>query len=149
MNKKSSLTLVLMFLITLVAFGQHKDGNKERIKQLKVAHLTEQLDLSSSEAEAFWPIYNAHEKAMLSYRKSEKEAQSVIKSDAAAALSELEAGKALNKLLTIKQEKHQERISYMKKVRKVLSSKKTLLLIKAEEGFNRRLLKQMREKRNR
>ena len=47
--------------MSINSFAQKHD--KEKIKALKVAHITEQLDLTAKEAQAFWPVYNANEEA--------------------------------------------------------------------------------------
>ena len=49
------LLLVSSFQISLAQQGQHR----ERIKALKTAHITNELNLTSDEAEKFWPVYNA------------------------------------------------------------------------------------------
>ena len=60
MNNKKKIVLFAFLLGTTIIVGQHKP-DREKIKTLKVAFITDELDLSSSEAEKFWPIYNAHE----------------------------------------------------------------------------------------
>ena len=57
MKKTLLILFVLMFSINSV---QSQRMNKERIKLLKTSYLTEALDLSSDEAEKFWPIYNKY-----------------------------------------------------------------------------------------
>ena len=45
--------------------GRHdRSGNgwRERVRAEKVAFLTEQVDLTESEAQVFWPIYNQIQK---------------------------------------------------------------------------------------
>ena len=38
--------------------GRGGEGWRERVRAEKVAFLTEQIDLTESEAQVFWPIYN-------------------------------------------------------------------------------------------
>ena len=52
------------FLIALLSIGfavqaQHND-REEQIASLRVAFLTKKLDLSPTEAQQFWPVYNAY-----------------------------------------------------------------------------------------
>jgi len=59
MNKIFITVCIALFLSTgLMA----QERGKERIKAYKTAYITEQLDLSSAEAEVFWPVYNKYEK---------------------------------------------------------------------------------------
>ena len=58
-NIKILTTLLLLF--SLMGFTQDDPSKKEKIKALKTAFITTELDLTSAEAEKFWPIYNAFE----------------------------------------------------------------------------------------
>ncbi len=146
MNKKYTLLILIVTLfVSSFTYGQRKP-DRERIKTLKIAYITERLDLSTKEAEAFWPIYNKHEATMDALRKRER-TQIRGKRVDIASLSEKEAETMLNKMLVIEQEKSDELIGFIQNVSTVLSAQKTLSLVKAEEDFKRRLLKEMRSKR--
>jgi len=58
---KTLKVLILTLFVSASVFAQRPD--REKIKVLKIAHITEQLDLTKVEAQKFWPIYNAHEDA--------------------------------------------------------------------------------------
>jgi len=142
-NLKNIVLVVILFTLTM-SYGQRKDH--EKIKSLKIAFFTEKLDLSSDEAKAFWPMYNEHEEKMNALRKRERTQLRNKKVDLNA-LNEEEAGQRLNAILELEQLKDDERIGFIQKVSTVLSAKKTLLLIKAEEEFKRQLIRQYRKKR--
>mgnify|MGYP003543622097 CR=1 FL=1 len=56
MNRTKRIVTIAIFLLgTLTFYGQNK-FDKDKIKALKVAYITEHLDLTSKEAEIFWPI---------------------------------------------------------------------------------------------
>ena len=57
---KKLIILSLLCFLTFTAFAQH-DEKRERVKALKIAFITEQLNLTETEAQKFWPIYNAFE----------------------------------------------------------------------------------------
>ena len=52
---KTKLLPFIIFFLTISVFSQ---GDKERIQALKVAHITNALELTQEEAIKFWPIYN-------------------------------------------------------------------------------------------
>ena len=54
---KTYFTLLIL-MISLGVSAQGKDEKRERIKALKTAFITTELDLSSEESAKFWPIYN-------------------------------------------------------------------------------------------
>jgi len=144
MNNLSRILLVVMLLSTTMFYGQRKD--REKIKSLKIAFITEKLDLSSTEAEAFWPVYNDHEAKIEALRKRErKEIRSKLRN--ADELSESDADKLLQLAMDLESDKAKLHLEYVDKVNEIISSKKTILLMKAEEDFKRRLIKQYRKKR--
>jgi hypothetical protein len=59
--KIKGLFLLVVLLVSFSAIGQyHKHGKEimEEIKTRKIAFFTEKLELTSGEAERFWPVYN-------------------------------------------------------------------------------------------
>jgi len=142
-NKNLLVVLFLLFSTTLI-FGQRRP-DKEKIKSLKVAYITERLNLTSIEAQEFWPIYNAHEEQMESYRKQER-SQIYGKIKDMESLSDKEVETLLRELITLENQKHAANQQFLKEIQKVISAKKTFLLLKTENGFKRRLLQQYRQK---
>src|SRR6187431_2294722 len=65
---------ILFLLLSFNFYAQiqsDKDKFKEKreqIKAMKVAFLTTELDLSSSEAEKFWPLYNTYDDKLFELR---------------------------------------------------------------------------------
>ncbi len=142
-NKNILVVLFLLFTTTLM-FGQRRP-DKEKIKSLKIAYITERLNLTNSEAQAFWPIYNAHEKQIESFRNQER-SQIYGKLKDMESLSEKEIETLLRELITLENQKHAANQQFLKDIQKVISAKKTFLLLKTENGFKRRLLQQYRQK---
>ena len=54
--------------MTIIAQPEGRKGMKDKIRTLKIEFITEKLDLSSVEAEKFWPIYNVFDKAYMELR---------------------------------------------------------------------------------
>ena len=141
MNK--ILIIVLIFFTTL-SYGQR--GNREKIKSLKVAFITDKLDLTSKEAQQFWPVYNKFEEKREVLRQMErKEIRTKIQD--ASELSEAEAVTLLEKYTRFKADAEKQDQTFLKEIQKVLSAKKTLILMRSEEEFKRQLIKQYRQNR--
>ena len=66
-KKQSIQTLAALFLMCSITFYSQETKN-EKIKSLKIAHITKTLDLTTSEAEKFWPIYNTFENKQMGLR---------------------------------------------------------------------------------
>ena len=145
MNKLPKVMLIVFLLTTSVFLAQRKP-DREKIKSLKVAFMTERLDLSSKEAQDFWPIYNDYEKKMQALRQK-KHDQIRSKMRNADELSEKEAQDLLEKYVIFENEEEALNKDYLKTVSKVFSAKKTLLLLRSEEEFKRQLIKQYRQNR--
>ena len=56
MNNMKRTIFLFLTLLTCVAFGQ--EDKRSQIQAMKTAYITEELDLSTDEAEKFWPVYN-------------------------------------------------------------------------------------------
>ena len=131
---------ILALLLTVSASAQKLDRNK--LKALKIAHITEQLDLTEKEAQAFWPIYNANEEAKDKMRSSfvEKRLENLGE------LSETEAKAHLNEIIKMEQAKLDLDKQYQEKLLKVLSAKKILKLMEADHSFRRKMIQEFRER---
>lgn len=137
-------TLGLLLFLTVASFAQDRP-DREKIKALKVAFITERLDLSSKEAQLFWPIYNEHESNMEDLRVKEwSQVRHKIKQ--ANTLSEQEADDLLSLYTALEKEKQDSYKRLFNKLKNVLSSKKTLLLIQSEDDFKRQLMRMYRQK---
>ncbi len=137
-------TLGLLLFFTVASFAQDRP-DREKIKALKVAFITERLDLSSKEAQLFWPIYNEHESNMEDLRVKEW-SQVRYKIKKANTLSEQEADDLLGLYTALEKEKQDSYKRLFNKLKNVLSSKKTLLLIQSEDDFKRKLMQMYRQK---
>jgi hypothetical protein len=146
-TKNHLLTILLLVSYSLFAQGKKMLEKKEEIFALKVAFITNKLPLTSSEAEKFWPIYNAfedkqfelkHEKSLVFLKRMED-----------GALSKMTEKEAT--ILLAKMESNEEEIFQMRKklfisLKPILSQVKLIKLKKAEEEFNKKLLIQYMKK---
>ena len=139
---KNSL-VVIALLSSLMAFGQTP---RNKIKSLKVAFLTEKLSLSTEEAQAFWPVYNAYETEMQEVRLKERRRFTGIMADLRS-MNDREAEVLLQAYQDLKKDKHELESRFIVDLKKILPARKVILLFQAEEAFKRRLLKQYRENR--
>ncbi|UWY28011.1 sensor of ECF-type sigma factor [Flavobacterium sp. TR2] len=149
--KIKNILPLLLFLTSFSIFAQNGkiDEKREKIKAFKVSFLTTELELTSTEAEKFWPIYNAYDDKQyeLKYLKM-KTYLKQLKDDNLKNLSDKEAATLLSQIESTDKEIYQLREKYMSSLKKVLPAKKILLLKKSEDDFNRKLLQQYRDKAN-
>ncbi len=134
--------LILFFLFT--AFNGFSQERDEKLKALKVAYITERLDLTEAEAQKFWPIYNTFEDKQRELRKQQF---LMRKNSDFESLSEDEAIKKLDEAIVNENKLHELRQKFIEDVRKVLPPKKVILLMTAEETFKRQMLEQFKKRR--
>ena len=75
MKTKSNLLWILMMPALLFSQPQNAKSNKEkkeRIEAMRIAYITEKLDLGSDEAKIFWPVYNSYEQEQKELRQTKK-----------------------------------------------------------------------------
>lgn len=59
--KKSIYSLLILIFFSQMAFAQGQGSfDKEKLKDARIAFITDRLDLSSQQAEKFWPIFNKY-----------------------------------------------------------------------------------------
>lgn len=140
---------MILFLVSFSFFGQNgkTDEKREKIKAYKVSFLTTELELTSTEAEKFWPIYNTYDDKQYELRHEKIKAyMRKLDDDNINSISEKEASALLSQIESADKELYLLRVKYNSDIKKVLSAKKILKLKKSEDDFNRKLLKQYRDK---
>lgn len=152
--KKYIFILITLFITSLTSFAQ--DGplrerfkqKKEQVKSLKVAFITNELNLTPEEAAKFWPLYNAFEDKQQEIRKQKMKAFMDRKDDNSIdKLSEKEAATMLSQMESTEEELYQLKKKFIANLKGVLPATKILKLKKAEEEFSKKLLQQYRDKK--
>jgi len=142
--------LIAVALLSTIAFGQKhqqqgKRPTKEKIKALKIAHITNKLDLSSEEAQKFWPIYNKFEAKMEGFHKERRMESEKHKIEGKLSDKELEV--LVDNHLVMEQKELDVKKTYHTKFKAILPIQKIAKLYRAESSFKRNLLKKMRVKK--
>ena len=144
--KNIALTLLLLFLITNSLFAQ-KHIKRDQLKAYKVAYITQQLDLTPTEAEKFWPLYNKYDETLYQYRflQIRKNRKLIKEKGGIDALTDEKANQILSEIITNDKIILEAKQELFLQLKNVISSKKILKLHRAEHEFNRKLLKEYRK----
>lgn len=146
--KTKFLFPIIFLLVSSFSWAQDHKEKREKVKALKVAYITEQLELTSEEAQKFWPIYNTFDEKQMELRHEKMRAiLDRFQPGNVDKLTEKEASALLVQMEKIEEDLFNLRKKFIKDLQGIISAKKIIKLKKAEEDFNRELLKQMREKR--
>jgi len=150
MKKITSITtLLLMFSFSIFAQnGRELKGKKEQIKAMKVAFITNELNLNREEAARFWPLFNAFEDKQHEIKRQKiKNYLERLDNNAFDNLSEKQAVAILSQIESTEDELYQAKKKFVASLKNVISPIKILKLKKAEENFNKKLLQQYRDKK--
>lgn len=141
---KKALPVVLFCMALLIgnlAFAQPGQTPREKIKALKVAFISNRLQLTSQEAEGFWPVYNEMQDKMGSINQQLRQLLKQAR-DGYYTMSDADMEKLLEKGFDLKQQQLDVEKLYYQKFKKVLPIKKIALLNKVERDFKMEVLKQ-------
>ena len=138
--KKIISVLCALALVSAVAFAQkpEKKGNKEqwreRARAEQVALITEELNLTEAEAQAFWPVYNEVQAQRREAFNASVEAMKALKKG----VDSDEAAKLLDLYVETKDHCQKVEAQALKRYKQVLPTEKVAKLLLAEEKFRHR-----------
>ena len=123
----------------------HKEHHK-KVKAYRISFLTEELDLSTAEAEKFWPLFRRYDKAKDSLHKAYYQNHRWLKDS----LTYLTDASAMELIEQHYQKEHQlmkKKEEMAQAFAEVIGAKKTLKFLHLEHRFRQRLVDKMRKKK--
>jgi septal ring factor EnvC (AmiA/AmiB activator) len=145
--KKAAKTRILAILIVILSpsvfFAQ---GKAEKVEQLKIAYFTKELNLTTQEAEKFWPVYNEMEKKIKALRKERKKSFKELE-DKGDSLSVELVKKHTNGIFDSEIAEVNTKKEYYAKIGGIIGYKKATKVYKIERDFKRELLMRLKEER--
>lgn len=142
--------VALMMLAGAVAFAQpdreRLRANKEKIEAKKIAYITDQLSLTSKQAQEFWPVYNEYSDKL---DKAREEQLKVFRSDLEEPkkiedMSDAELDEMMQMRFKMERRELDLKMEYHERFKKVLEVRQVAKLYKAEHEFKRVLFEEMR-----
>ena len=141
--KKVFSVLCALVVLSLGAFAQGPQGPRrgadngwrERVRAEKVAFLTEEIDLTESEAQVFWPIYNEIQKSERDSFEAVKKAYDAMAKGVEEKKSSKEMEKLVKAYIDAKEKNEGIETKYLNKLLKVLPAEKVARYYVAEEKF--------------
>ena len=145
---KTKILIPILFLVSFISFSQNFKEKREKIKALKVAYITDELSLTTDEAQKFWPIYNTYDDKQFNLRHQKmRSIVNKFEDGGIDKLTDKEATSLVNQMEAIDEELYLIKKKFVNDLQTVISAKKIIKLKKTEDNFNRKLLKQFRGKR--
>jgi Spy/CpxP family protein refolding chaperone len=142
---------ILFFVLSLSMLAQPNGPNprqqekKENIEAMKIAFITQKLELTPEEAQKFWPVYNQYTDKLKELRKKrrQEERDGKQKMDA---LTDKELEQMIDNDLATRQKELDLQKEYNTKFKAILPIKKVVKLYAAEEQFKMVLLDKLKNK---
>jgi len=130
----------IIFCLTLHVslFAQNHRERYEQIEAIKIAFITNKLDLITEEAQKFWPVYNNYQKELMELMKKRREYRKK---------TDITPNDKVNAELAYESKMLDLKKKYKKLYYKTIPSEKILLLYQAEYEFREHLIKQLNHRR--
>ena len=139
---KQIITLLILVLLSYSSLqAQDKSEHRERIKALKVAYITQQLNMNSEVAQKFWPVYNQYE-----VKKRELHKRENVDWETIGTITEDRAEAMLKEYLVIEKEEYAIKKQLFTDLKKFLTAREIIKLHELEAEFHQKLIKEYRDR---
>lgn len=142
--KKIQLVLILAFLAMMA--GKAQNTTREKLDAYRVGFFTKKMNLTSEEAEKFWPAYNDYQK-----KKNELQRERIMLvrdfNQNESALSDKELTEIGDNLIATFSRENEMAQDFHKKLRELLSPDKVIRYYQAENQWKAQLLNELQENR--
>ncbi|WP_319503189.1 hypothetical protein [uncultured Draconibacterium sp.] len=141
------LTVGLLIFTQTQATAQNNDDDDrwERYRNEKVAFFTTNLDLTTEEAQKFWPVYNQMEKEMFDFQQKRHELENRVR-NVDENLSNNELTKLTREHVALGKTEAEVREKYNEKFLKILPPLKVIKLYKTEYDFRMYMFRKYRDR---
>lgn len=121
--------------------AQTSSDKQDRIQSIKVAYITEEINLTSKQSQQFWPLYNEYHSSLQALN------QSLRSSTKLRDMTDEQISIFIESKLDVEDAKIDLQRKYLKLYKQVLSIRQIARLYRAEIKFKKELLKRAKERR--
>jgi hypothetical protein len=139
--KRGVIILVIMLMLPVTRSGA-QNPNLEKLNAYKIGFFTRRLNLTSQEAERFWPVYNEYQKQKNSIQQ---EKVILIKNfnQNESTLSDNQLTEIGDKLIGYIVQESSLAVTFHNKLKEVLPPAKVIRFYQAENQYKAQLLKEL------
>jgi hypothetical protein len=143
---KKTISYLVITLLPLLVLAQDATMQKRlnQLKAQKVGFITQRVNLSSEEAQVFWPLYNEFTQKKNELNKEMRAISAELRKNNNNLTSKQKTSMADN-MINIRLKEAKLDLEYHEKFKQVLSIDKVLRLYQAENEFKSQLLNQIRK----
>jgi len=142
---KRGLIILLMILLSSLAKISAQGQNLEKLNAFKIGFFTKRLNLSSREAEKFWPVYNEYQdqKTRIQFEKT-----MIIRNfnQNESTLSDSQISELGDKLIATVVQESALAVTFHNKLKEVLPPPKVIRFYQVENQYKAQLLNELQGK---
>ncbi len=132
------IAMALAGIIQLSAQGRAGEG-MQRVQAMKVAFITQRMNLTPEEAEKFWPLQNEFEAEQRKIRTQYRPGNNL------STLSDAAIEEAILNLFEMEEQITRLKRNYFNRFKRVVPVRKLAIYYRAETDFNKRLLQSLQQ----
>lgn len=140
----SIIVLFGNFQLAVAQPGKEISEHTEKIRTTKIAYINQKLDLSPTEAEKFWPIYNKFDVERWELRQNHHKYLQYKKLNLEN-LTDDKAEELIKTHLAFRQNDLDLEVKYLKDFKKAIPVAKIAKLFQVERSFQTEILKRLRD----
>ena len=114
--------------------SERMEQRRDRMKALKIAFITDELELTADESQQFWPIYNAYQDNLQALRNESKPQIKIEE------MTDAEAKAQIQRHLELEERKIEYQRQAFKELSPIIGAKRVLVLSMAENKFRRKVI---------
>ncbi len=137
------LAKIIIFICLVLWSGRSlAQTPKDKVEALRVSFISQRLELTNSESEKFWPVYNEYNDKVKAIKKNLRQSYKKGVDN----LSEKEAEELYQLDIKSKQAETEVHTQYAQKIKDIIGVKKFVKLRVAEEEFKLEIIKNIKDK---
>lgn len=122
---------------------EHPGEGAQRVRAMKVAYITQRMNLTPEEAEKFWPLQNEFEAEQKKIRTKYRPESNL------ATLPDTEIERAINNLFEMEEQIARLKRDYFSRFKRVVPIRKLAVYYRAETDFNKGLIQSLQQSKKR
>jgi hypothetical protein len=144
-NMKRNIFILIIVLLPVTAITA-QNPNREKLDAYKIGFFTKKLNLTSDEAQKFWPAYNEYQKQRIALQQDRRELIRNFNQNESS-LSEKELTEMGDRLINTFSEESSIAQTFHNKLKKVLPPDKVIRYYQAENQWKTQLLNELQDNR--
>ena len=141
-NMKRGFFLLFILMVIPVVRITAQNPNLEKLNAFKIGFFTKRLNLTSQEAEKFWPVYNDYQKQKEVLQNEKRNLMRDFNQNEST-LNDNQLAEIGDKLIACIVQESSLAVTFHKKLKEVLPPAKVIRLYQAENQFKAQLLKEL------